>query len=170
MKMIDGYRCRSFGNENTNLRWRDIPEKVQNLMSSSDGYDIWEREVNEEDEDGNITDTTYLYTIWNRNERHVPWERIDWWTAEELIDRLVEDADSLAESDAPNVAEDFFWTLESWGSEYPPENADEIIEKANEKLTEYARQHYWDVCREDDLHDYSDRLWERYCATGAVEG
>lgn len=24
-------------------------------------------------------------------------------------------------------------------------------------------------CREDDLHDYSDRLWERYCSTGRLE-
>ena len=56
-----------------------------------------------------------------------------------------------------------FWTLESWGADYPPENADEIISKANELIEAYAADH-----DEDETRNYSETLWERFCATGEV--
>lgn len=57
----------------------------------------------------------------------------------------------------------YYWSEESWGSEYPPENADEIISKANELIGEYAETH-----DEDETAAYSERLWEQYCMDGKV--
>ena len=57
-----------------------------------------------------------------------------------------------------------FWSLESWGSDYPPENAEEIISAANEMIAAYAKTH-----DEDEAAAYSEKLWDRYCATGKVE-
>jgi len=59
----------------------------------------------------------------------------------------------------------YFWTIESWGADYPPENADEIISKANDLIEAYAADH-----SEDETENYSAALWDRYCATDAVEG
>lgn len=58
---------------------------------------------------------------------------------------------------------DYYWSEESWGSDYPPESADEIISKANELIDEYAETH-----GEDETAAYSEMLWERYCMTGEV--
>lgn len=54
-----------------------------------------------------------------------------------------------------------YWTIESWGSEYPPENAEEIIDRANELIEAYAEDH-----DEEDVAEYSERLWNNYCTTG----
>ena len=56
-----------------------------------------------------------------------------------------------------------YWSMESWGSDYPPENADEIISKANELIEAFAAEH-----DEDETAAYSEMLWERYCETGKV--
>lgn len=58
----------------------------------------------------------------------------------------------------------YLWSMESWGADYPPENADEIIEAANEKIEEYAEDH-----DEDEVEEFSGRLWERFCRTGRLE-
>ena len=58
---------------------------------------------------------------------------------------------------------DYLWSMESWGSDYPPENADEIIEQANELIEQYAADH-----DEDETAAYSEGLWERYCAEGEI--
>lgn len=55
----------------------------------------------------------------------------------------------------------YHWTLESWGADYPPENADEIIYRANEMIDAYAETH-----DEDATEEYSGRLWEAYCRDG----
>ena len=61
----------------------------------------------------------------------------------------------------------YFWTIESWGAEYPPENAGEIIDKANELIEAYAAEN--DNPEDDDIvRNYSDKLWERYCETGNI--
>ena len=57
----------------------------------------------------------------------------------------------------------FYWRVESWGSDYPPENADEIITMANELIAAFAAEH-----DDDETAAYSDRLWERFCTTGMV--
>lgn len=57
-----------------------------------------------------------------------------------------------------------YWTLESWGDAYPPENADEIIERANCLIAAYAETH-----DEEETANYSERLWEHYCSTGRID-
>lgn len=57
----------------------------------------------------------------------------------------------------------YYWTLESWGDAYPPENADEIIERANDLIEAYAENH-----DEEEVSEYSNGLWERYCSTGEI--
>lgn len=57
-----------------------------------------------------------------------------------------------------------YWTLESWGDGYPPENADEIIERANDLIDAYAENH-----DEEEVSEYSNGLWERYCSTGRID-
>lgn len=163
MKKIDGYNCRSFGNEKTHLAWSDIPAKVSGLMAGGDGYDIWERKEEIEDDDGNIIETQYLYAIWNLNERHNSWERPEWLSAEDLISQLCDEADEVA----GEAAAEYFWNIDSWGSDYPPENADEIIRIANEKITAWAVSHYWE--RGADVGEYSGDLWKHYCSTGNLD-
>lgn len=65
------------------------------------------------------------------------------------------------------LAEDYFWSAESWGSEYPPENAAEIIEQANAKIVEFAQARRWTYAWE--IEEFSSRLWDRFSRTGSVE-
>ena len=51
------------------------------------------------------------------------------------------------------------WTLESWGSDYPPENANEIICHGNNLIDAFAETH-----DEDETAAYSEWLWELYCS------
>lgn len=55
------------------------------------------------------------------------------------------------------------WTLESWGSDYPPENANEIITKANKLIATFAETH-----DEDETAAYSEWLWELYCSNDEI--
>lgn len=55
------------------------------------------------------------------------------------------------------------WTLESWGSDYPPENANEIIAKANKLIDAFAETH-----DEDETAAYSEWLWELYCSIDEI--
>lgn len=57
----------------------------------------------------------------------------------------------------------YYWSLESWGSDYAPENADEIINRANELIDAYAETH-----DEEETAAYSERLWDAYCTTGKI--
>lgn len=94
MKKIDNYFCRHYGNENTHLALTDKADKV---YSGSDPLDIWEREVDIEDEEGYITDTTYLYTMTGLFATPG-----DWMTEDELNQRLEwigNDLDELDEED-----------------------------------------------------------------------
>lgn len=61
-----------------------------------------------------------------------------------------------------------YWSIDSWGSDYPPVNADEIITKANEMIDKYSTDHpdYDDY----DINDYAERLWEDFCSTGEIDG
>ena len=56
-----------------------------------------------------------------------------------------------------------YWTLESWGADYPPENAEEIIRAANAMIDAYAENH-----DEYETEYFSERLWDRYCTTGTL--
>lgn len=55
----------------------------------------------------------------------------------------------------------YHWTLNSWGSAYPPENVDEIIDRANEILDQYALAHGDELALE-----FSEVLWDKYCSEG----
>lgn len=57
----------------------------------------------------------------------------------------------------------YFWSIESWGDAYPPENADEIIDRANELIEAFAESH-----DDEETANYSESLWERYCSTGSL--
>ena len=57
-----------------------------------------------------------------------------------------------------------YWSLESWGDAYPPENADEIIAAANELIGAYAETH-----GDEATNNYSEQLWDRYCANGSLQ-
>lgn len=56
-----------------------------------------------------------------------------------------------------------YWNMDSWGSDYPPENADEIISKANAMIDEYAETH-----DEEETANFSEALWETYCIDGII--
>lgn len=57
----------------------------------------------------------------------------------------------------------FYWSMESWGSDYPPENADEIIYQANEIIEAYAETH-----DDEETANFSSALWDHFCMTGEV--
>lgn len=57
----------------------------------------------------------------------------------------------------------FYWTIESWGDAFPPENADSIIDRANELIAAYSETH-----DDDETANYSEQLWDRYCTTGEI--
>ena len=61
-----------------------------------------------------------------------------------------------------------YWSIESWGSDYPPVNADEIITKANEMIDQYSAGHpdYGD----EEIREYSESLWETFCQTNELDG
>ncbi len=56
----------------------------------------------------------------------------------------------------------YYWSLESWGDAYPPENADDIIEKANAAIDRYIDEN--PDADDDMISAYSEKLWESYCS------
>ena len=61
-----------------------------------------------------------------------------------------------------------YWSIESWGSDYPPVNADEIISAANAAIDRFAKSN--PDYTEDELRDYSNYLWENFCIYGEING
>ena len=59
-KMIDGHFCRLYGNDNTHLI---LTEEAEHIYSNTDPLRIWEREVDVENDDGEIVGTEYRYTM-----------------------------------------------------------------------------------------------------------
>ena len=155
MKKFDGHLCRWYGNENTHLT---LTPKADRLYSESAPLNIFEREIDVENEDGDIIGSEYLYAI-DGSVTTKDWTgRFSWITEAEVNEILEAEADALAET----IAEEYFWTMEALGSDYPPENADEIIQAANEKITEFVKSYVWrDV---EEIWIYSDKLWEEYCS------
>lgn len=150
---IDGYLCKLYGRDDTSLR---LTDKAQNYYSDA-SYSIWEREADVE-EDGSIIDSVTVYTVTGSDKRPMT----GWMTEEETNAYLEE----LADEDAAQLAEDYFWTAESWGSDYTPENAGEIVERANQKIVEFAQDRKWTYAWE--IEEYANRLWESYCTTGNI--
>ena len=62
--------------------------------------------------------------------------------------------------------EENHWTLDSWGDGYPPVNADEVIDAANELID----QHFFRNDGEPEwrLRSFNDKLWEDFCRTGRI--
>lgn len=52
-----------------------------------------------------------------------------------------------------------YWDNESWGSAEPPDNAEDVINYANDLIAKYAE----DNPNYDDIANYSADLWEKYC-------
>jgi hypothetical protein len=61
-----------------------------------------------------------------------------------------------------------YWTTDSWGSDYAPINADEIISKANELIDQYIAEN--PDRDEADVQEYSNELWEAFCDSGELGG
>lgn len=61
-----------------------------------------------------------------------------------------------------------YWTIDSWGSDYAPINADEIISKANELIDQYIAEN--PECGEADVQEYANGLWEAFCDSGKLDG
>jgi len=64
--------------------------------------------------------------------------------------------------------ENAYWTLESWGVDYPPENANEIIDAANEMIDKFMADN--PDADELELANYSDTLWDYYCTNNKLPG
>lgn len=62
----------------------------------------------------------------------------------------------------------YHWTMESWGADYPPENAWELIDQANELIDAYAAENGYSE-DDDSVKNYAEWLWEIYCRTGSLE-
>lgn len=151
MKKINGHFCRCYGNDHTHIY---LTDKAQALYDQTDPMHIWEWE--DEDADG---ETIYLYTITETYERGDG----KWMTEDELNEYL----EGIADEEAEFVAMNYLWTIDSWGSEYPPENADEIINEANDLIVQFAKKRKWNY--EYEIERYADQLWERFCSTGKVQ-
>lgn len=59
-----------------------------------------------------------------------------------------------------------YWTGDSWGSAYPPENWQDLVDAANELIDAYAAEN--PDASDDELWEYSQKLWETYCSTDSV--
>lgn len=57
---------------------------------------------------------------------------------------------------------EYYWTAESFGSEYPPENWEEVITWANGHIDDYRADN--PDAYDDEIREYSDSLWELYCS------
>ena len=71
------------------------------------------------------------------------------------------DTGSIGKRDKKVVDEDWdigYWSKDSWGSDYPPDNWEEIVQRANEMILKYSDRH-----DEEETRDYSARLWDGYC-------
>lgn len=55
----------------------------------------------------------------------------------------------------------YYWSAESWGSDYPPADWERIVEGANYILDMFAERE-----PEKDLNVISENLWDSYCMNG----
>ena len=58
-----------------------------------------------------------------------------------------------------------YWSSNSWGDSYPPANWERICEKANRLIDSF----YFSGHDLESTREYSENLWDRYCATGEVD-
>ena len=159
MTKFDGHFCNKYGSYKTHLF---LSKKAERIYSNSDPLVIYECEFDIENCNGDIIGSEFRYAGDGVVTTQDYTRRYNWITAEEVNELLEAEADELAET----VANDYYWTLDSWGSEYPPENADEIIAAANEKILDFAKVGNWnDEC---EIEAFSEKLWETYCSNGTI--
>ena len=145
-KMYEGKWCRVYGNERTKLV---LSPKAQVYYGSCSPMTILEHE----------TDGECEYKVIGICATK------DWLLGEEAVIRHIEEC---AEEAYLELAKDYHWSLESWGSDYPPENAEDIISRANEMIDTFAAGGGWfDPC---EIQNFSEMLWELYCRTGDLNG
>ena len=84
-KMIDGHFCRCYGNDNTHLV---LTDEAEHIYSNTDPLYIWEREIDVENDDGEIVGTEYRYTMTGVCETVDFRGRALWLTAEEVHEEL----------------------------------------------------------------------------------
>lgn len=126
-----------FGNEKTHLTLSETAERAYSMM---DPLQI----IEHEDDDGNL-----IYSMRGIIE----------------ADGLTEDEVNacLEREEAANPSH-YYWTAESWGSDYPPKNWEEIIDTANDLIDRFS---LGDADGED-IRNYSGKLWEEFCRTGKI--
>lgn len=61
---------------------------------------------------------------------------------------------------------DYYWTLDSFGSGPLPENAEEIVSRANAMIDKFCDLEPY--CGTDEIEIFSDALWEDFCRTGSL--
>ena len=62
-----------------------------------------------------------------------------------------------------------YWDRESWGSTPPPEDADDIICDANEKIDDFRKNFLTTEVDDAAVQVFSANLWEHYCSTGRLD-
>lgn len=62
--------------------------------------------------------------------------------------------------------ERYYWTYDSWGTEVPPENYEDICGVANKMIDDYADQ----ARAEYLVQDFSERLWAKFASEGEIGG
>lgn len=93
MKHIYGRLCRVYGNEKTHLR---LTEKAEQFYNDCDPLTIYERDEDIEDENGDIIDTDYRYTITGITETVNFDGSRKWLTGDDVNALLEEEADEFA--------------------------------------------------------------------------
>lgn len=64
------------------------------------------------------------------------------------------------------MMDNYFWSMESWGNDYPPVNADDVIIEANAIIDAYMAEN--PEADEWEVKEFSGRLWEDFCETGHI--
>ena len=159
MTKFDGHYCNKYGSDKTHLF---LSKKAERICSNSDPLNIYEREFDIKNCNGDIIGSEFRYAVDGVITTQDYTRRYNWVTAVELNELLEAEADANAET----AAMEYYWTLDSWGSEYPPENADEIIAAANEKILDFAKNGNWKD--EYEIEAFSEKLWETYCNNGTI--
>ena len=69
-----------------------------------------------------------------------------------------------------------YWDENNWGSNYPPENWEEICEAANQKINNFLIENGIEdpecitTAQEQDLINFLSQMWADYCAADEIDG
>lgn len=137
MKKIDNYICRKYGSENTHLT---LTQKADRLYSETDPLNIYEREIDLENEDGEIVSTGYLYAVDGAFTTKDLSGRFNWIAEDELNEMLETVADEL---EAADTVPGFEYAVALMDDELREEVHSEIAPCSEAAfLAEYKRRHF----------------------------